>query len=456
MRENRIMVAPFGMVNLLEYQGLQQANEHGYVTLAGVIPENQKDTYIRYAKEDTWVKISAYGEDEQEKTLFYGILTEFCIRNEGGVNVLRLRLETGTRLMDYDLHTRSFQKEGYSYKEIAEICNDGYTELGMIMTEGRERTVGQFMIQYRETDWQFLKRLASHLNTVLVPACYVKGVKYFFGVLEKKETDNLYSDAYHISREIKCREGKKAVVLTYVIEEREAYSLGAKIGFQEMELHIWKIESFLKGNELIHRYYLRKRRDFYVPQEYQPKIIGLSLLGRIEAVEEERVKIVLEKDENSQSGNRWFPFSTVYSSPDGAGWYCMPEAGDSARLYFPTEHEEEAYVSSMFHENQGDGVRVNPQNKIWRNRQGKEIRLTPDKILLTNNQGMSVELADGSGIRIVSDGAVRIEASEDISISSANGNLNMAAANKVLLKQGDTKLELSDEIHLSGGKIHMQ
>ena len=40
----------------------------------------------------------------------------------------------------------------------------------------------------------------------------------------------------------------------------------------------------------------------------------------------------------------WFPFSSVSSSSDGSGWYCMPEPGESVRIYFPTAKEAEAYV----------------------------------------------------------------------------------------------------------------
>ena len=50
------------------------------------------------------------------------------------------------------------------------------------------------------------------------------------------------------------------------------------------------------------------------------------------------------------------------------------------KLYFPTENEENAYVCSAVHENEGNGIRTNPENKIWRNKYGKEIRLTPDGI----------------------------------------------------------------------------
>lgn len=59
------------------------------------------------------------------------------------------------------------------------------------------------------------------------------------------------------------------------------------------------------------------------------------------------MKIKLEIDQDSTaSGAMWFPYSTVYSSPDGSGWYVMPEAGDQIRLYFPDEREQHAFAAS--------------------------------------------------------------------------------------------------------------
>jgi len=140
---------------------------------------------------------------------------------------------------------------------------------------------------------------------------------------------------------------------------------------------------------------------------------------------------------------------------DGAGWYCMPEIGDTVRLYCPSEDECKAFVVSAVHEKNGKGIRTNPAHKIWKNKQGKEIRMTPEKILLTNNNGMSIELSDAQGIKVNSSASIYIKASDNIMISSSAG-LEMAAKNKIVFKQGDTKMELSDGVKLSGAQINLQ
>lgn len=464
MRTIMIQIKPFEMVSILNYKEVQKMNDHGTVKISGLIHYDKKDEYIRLAAKETWVKILGYDEQGTEKILFYGILTCFYIHSEGNGCILDLTLHSGSRMMDYERHVRSFQKDGYTYKEVAECCNEYYPEAGMIMTEGKDGAVPGFIMQYEETDWEFLKRIAGYLNTVLVPSCQVNGEKYFFGIPEKKADGGLEMDSYtlHQGTEI-LLSGKAGGAkidrqenICYIAVNREILALGDQITFNGETLYIWKVERTNEGEEILNRYYLKRKQGLRVPTVYNWKLTGLSLLGRVKAVKGEQVRISLEEDENAESGNRWFPYSTVYSSPEGAGWYCMPEIGDSVRLYFPTENERDAYVTSAFHENQGGGIRKDPAQKIWRNKEGKEIRLAPDKVLITNNKGMSVELSDQSGIRVRSNASVTIDADNDISISSSNSNMELAAANKITLTQGESQLELSDGIHLSGSVIKMQ
>lgn len=464
MGEIKIVVKPFQMLSILSYTGVQEVNEHGYVEITGMIQADRKDEYIQKAMKETWVQILIYDEEGDEKPLFCGILADFKIKFEADSYILKLVLYTGTRLMDYKKHVRSFQKEGYTYKQAADLCNEDYDQSGMIMTEGKHNSLPGFVMQYEESDWAFLKRLAGYLNTVLVPSCKIQGEKYFFGIPQKKAECDFHMDSYTVRQEggeysrkrADNMDINRADVVSYIVESREAYELGDQVSFNGSTLYIVKIETILKGNELNHKYYLKTKRGIKVPKIYHDSVIGLSLLGSVEKVEGEQVKLNLQNDENKHSGNRWFLYSTVYSSQDGTGWYCMPEIGDQVRLYFPSEDENDAYVTSSVHENQGNGVRTNPDHKIWRNKEGKEIRLTPDKVLLTNHDGMSVELSDHRGIKIRSNKSVSIKAVDSVNISSSNASLEFHASNRILLKQGKTTMEISDGIHLAGAKVNLQ
>ena len=461
MGERRLAIKPFEIISILDYMGTQEVNEHGYVKVRGVIRAEKKDEYIKRASEETWVQVLTYNDKDEESILFYGVVTELNIQSRGEGCVMELELFSGTKLMDYKKHLRSFQREGYTYKELTEICNEDYSQSGVILTEGKGASLSGFMLQYEETDWEFLRRSASHLNTVLVPSCKVKGVKYFFGLPEKKVNIDFSKEDYTVRRnsvdfDRRLTGNGSLKEVSYFVESRDYCELGSQVSFCGQSLYVFKIETIWKGSELYHRYDLRTRNGMKVSRTYHEEMIGLSLMGTVEKVKDERVRLSIQEDENQQSGKRWFSFSTVYSSPDGAGWYCMPEPGDRVRLYLPTSDEADAYAASGYHENEGDGIRTEPDNKIWRNKEGKEIRMTPEQILITNNSGLSVELSDQKGIRIISDSTVSIHASDGININSSNSSVELAASNSIVLKQGETVMRMADGISFEGGKINLQ
>ena len=119
-------------------------------------------------------------------------------------------------------------------------------------------------------------------------------------------------------------------------------------------------------------------------------------------------------------GKKWFTYATVYSSPDGTGWYSMPEVGDTVRLYVP-DHENRCLVVSSVHK-ETDSTRQNPDYKSFKTKYGKEILFTPDSILITNNQGMLVELNDQEGITMTSDKDILIQAQDNMTIASGSAS----------------------------------
>ncbi len=182
---------------------------------------------------------------------------------------------------------------------------------------------------------------------------------------------------------------------------------------------------------------------------------GCSFDAVVTGGQKDRVQVEIAQDEwNAQDGKKWFPYATVYSSPDGTGWYCMPEPGDSVRLHVP-ESEEDSFVMSAVHR-ETDAARQNPDYKSFKTKYGKEILFTPDSILMTNNQGMMVEMNDSEGIMITSDRDIVVEAKENLTISSNSASLLIAAEDRLQVRQGGTSMTLSGDISFTGGEFRIQ
>ncbi|MDR1550302.1 MAG: phage late control D family protein [Hungatella sp.] len=460
MREERLIVRPFEDLEILDYRSGQQVNDHAQVHMKGRIPIDRKEDYMKLGKRQTWVQVIAISGKE-EAILFYGLMEKLRMEVAAGNCMVELDLCSGTKLMDYEDHTRSFQEDELTYSSLLDICNQGYEEAAKIMTEGNGKKINRFIMQYGETDWEFIKRLASMNHTVVFADCSTKGERYHFGIPDRKGENEGLAGEYWTQYDMQEYWNKKKHglsvqpedMMSSVWETREIHKLGERIIVDGRELFIWKIDSCLKGNELYHTVFMKSRRGLQEPLYDNVHIAGVSLLGNVVKVKDEKVQITIQSDENAaECGMRWYSFSTVYSSPDGTGWYCMPEIGDTIRLYFPVSKETEAYVASAYHE--GDArLRKNPECKFLRNKEGKEVQLSPGRILMTNNDGTFIELSDEEGINIVSEGSVNLRSEGSVSITSSNSSITMSAPKKVTVKRGDSVLNLNGDLTMEGSKI---
>jgi hypothetical protein len=187
---------------------------------------------------------------------------------------------------------------------------------------------------------------------------------------------------------------------------------------------------------------------------------------------------------NDAATAKWHPFSTVYSSPDGTGWYTMPEPGDRMRLYFPTEIDNDGYAASAVHieptrapsqavatagpsggsanDDYGhgsggeagssvaagtqEGPRTHPDHREISNKEGKKISLSPGTIKISGGGG-SVTIEDGVGVTIASDFDINITGRQNVSIASLEGEILASGEERASVEQSHAVVELS------GGKI---
>lgn len=277
----------------------------------------------------------------------------------------------------------------------------------------------------------------------------------------------------------------------YKVKSRKYLELGERTDFLARTFFVYESVSIFDGEELMHTYTLRRAGGFQTVYGHNSGIIGASLDATILATKNDTVKVAVAVDGGQkESEAKWFPYSTVYSSPDGTGWYCMPEKGDKVRLYFPNEFEEDGYIISSINLGNtgeqsapaGDGTagssagsaggavsgtaggaaasaasapRSNPDMKTISTKNGKEVTLTPTTIIMTNNKGMMVVLDDAEGITIASDKNVVITAAENMIIKS-DGEIDIQATDSIQLVKGNSKLTLKDELEIEGVRYKMQ
>lgn len=461
MKDFNVVIEPFQLISILECTIHKQANEHFSADVVGYIsPENADEIIMRCSPTEK-LAITAKGEDGAANVLFKGVINSLSVKSENGLKKLTIHALSFTSLLDQREWVRTFQNERQTYKAVANFIESKYPDAVFIYTSGAESTNGM-VVQYQESDWEFLKRMAGRLHTVVIPDSKNDNICLCFGIPRKSQEQTIEPIMYSVVKNIDeySRKKKQRVSnfseqdsIDYIVTSREIFELCEPVKFMGQTLLVYEMTSRLEGSELIHTYRLRSGNGFRSISSRNEKIIGTSITGRIVDVRRDEVQVHMDSDDDCPDGvEKWFQYSTVYSSPEGAGWYCMPERNDKIRVYFPDAEENNAYVISAVHLGAVDQMRKNPDEKSIRTIHDKEIRLTPTKILITNHKGMSITLDDSRGISIVSSKAISMSSGESVNITSG-GELMMSGEQGVFLQQNQNVLMVRNGIREYGLNI---
>lgn len=444
---------PFHFSTIINCDIHKTINQHFEAKISGYILDSTEDI-MRIA--DLHEHLIVYAEENGErKSIFRGKVCCIKIQTEGNLKVLTISAESHTCRLDESKHIRTFQNANYTYRDIVNFIAQKSKETSVIFFTGREERMEELAVQYNETDWVFLKRLAARLNTVLVPDCTNDSICFYFGIREKKVRGDVESDDFEVSVDCFCNCSGKNIIEYHVVS-RDVWELCTPVTIQGNVVLVYDIQGHLKGGEMIWQYRLRKQKDFKPEEPVNKSIIGASLLGRVVDTKEDLVKLNLEcEDDYSGGKGLWFKFATVYTSSDGNGWYFMPEKGEMVRLCFPNEKENNAYVVSSTYIKDVPGEKNNPEIKFIRTAHDKEIRLAPNYILLTNHKGMSIRLDDDDGIIIKSSKNIELS-SEDGMVLSSGQNLKIDSGEGILLNQDDNSIIIRNGICINGVRVRFR
>ena len=181
MREQRVVLEPFGLSEILQCSGVVCANQHGFMMVKGYMKKEKEGEYLKLLGSSVWASVMVYDEWGKAGVLFTGVVTDGEISVENGLKTLKVKIKTGSFLMDLETHIRTFQSPGCTYDEIFASFGASYQEYGYIMEAGNRKSINRFLCQYQETDWQFAKRLANLCHTVVYPNYIGSGEKLYFG-----------------------------------------------------------------------------------------------------------------------------------------------------------------------------------------------------------------------------------------------------------------------------------
>lgn len=449
MKAESICIQSMPLLKITDCKIVKKVNMHLRAEIRGFLEREKDKNQEEYLREERVNLLISSDIDNKWHSIYKGVITAISVSSKNGLTELVIKAESFTLLLDIESKFRVFQDVAQSYKEVAKYIVEQNENTVSIFNHAANVLIHNMLVQYKETDWKFLKRVAAELNMLLVADCTNDKASFYFGIPERTKVHDV--SCLTVKKRILAEDGRK--IQEMLIESREILNLLDRVVIMGITASVYEAQMEIKNGELVNTYILRRLKDFYAERYYNPNLAGVSFPGRVKEIKNARVQILLDDDlVTSEDHKLWFDFATVYSSSDGSGWYCMPERGDRIRLYFPDEKEKNAYVISSVPSERENRFRTNPDEKSIRTIYDKEIRFTPDKIIITNHNGIKIILDDKRGVEIISNRDIDIKAGGAIQVEGGDG-IEILSDSGIILRQGRNILMVRDGILEQGLNI---
>lgn len=455
MREEIIINNLVEFVNIQSFECTHEIGKHSKLTISGNITEAEASKLSKISPDNNII-FSICDKKSIEYRFFNGIIVEVDLHTENQLNYLTLICSSNSLIMDKEKKFRTFQSGKETYHGVSnKIMNNN--DYSIIVPQNSDTAIKSMIVQYDETDWEFLCRLASRLNTFVVTDIKNSFPCVSVGFPKKKEIVEVKYLSFQMiqSSSIGVMNRKNFFNFTnpyFVLRSREVYTLCDIIEFKSQKYIITKIKTQYEGEELIHYYTIHIPTSIKTKEFFNMSLIGASFEGIVIDIESDLVRVKLDNDEK-QLKHKWFYYATPFTQPDGSGWYFMPEKGDAIRLRFPCEVENNAYVSSSVHITHGD--RSDPEIKYIRTIRNQEIRFEPDKMIIRDGHGSSITLDHNDGIIIETDENITSSSAFDTRIS-ANGKITIQSKNSTTLRNNSSIVKLEENIDISSIHTRIQ
>ncbi len=409
-------ISAFAMEKILDFQTWEDPGEHARGNFRLLLSENGTDINSMNAP------IQLLGQGNTAGALFSGYPEKVEIKEERGYRIADIQAVSGTILLDQKKSNRVFQKKVQTYMGIASAVTAD-TDHSACILPGSDMRTGGTLIQYQETDWRFLKRMASQLGLPLVPDTSYYYPRFYLGLPEGEKRElgeiiacDLCFDGRYYAVSGKCLVDREDFIC-YDVVTRTSLSLGDRVTYEGRELLVSRKKTELAGGEVIFTYRLAGNSYTWVPWEDNPDYTGMSFVGSIVGTQGEQVEVAFDIDKTAAGGNRY-----GFAPATGNLMYCMPQKGTKTSLYIGNGDEAQGIATGCIRTNgstcEGTG---SPEKKSFRSEHGKGMDLYPQSMGLDGGETGKITFEDETGTTIESNGGLVLMAKEGIRLESMTG-----------------------------------
>lgn len=458
--------SPYPLISLNELQIVKQANAHATASYTGIISETAAGRYLEQSTATDQIEIIQTVDGNPGRPLFCGRVAELKVRVSHGVYYLAVTAVSHTEELDIKQRCRSFQDPKLSYAELIRQVLAAYDGAALIDRATRGALTGGLVLQYQETDWELILRLASHHQAVVIPDSTAAAPRFWLGLPEGNPVE-LDSTNYVVERDLAgflASHANFAPDLTvaactgYALDSDIYLEIGTPVRFQGRELRVAGLVAAIKAGVLRFQYFLLPEAGLRQDRSLNPRLSGIALKGRIIDRQNDRVKVHLAIDpDQPKESAAWFPYASIYTAEGHSGWYCLPELGDPVRLYLPNRNEANAIVQSAARKDSGSNPKLADANtRYFGNSHGQELQLDNTAVTLSAQNGVTlIKLDQNRGVELKSDHQLVLTSPKDLKLE-AGGSLNIKAQAGIYLSAKGSSVILDGRTDFQGATVSIE
>ncbi|WP_333651505.1 RHS repeat-associated core domain-containing protein [Lacrimispora sp.] len=444
-KELKIELALEGIIGVESFHLKEGLNRHAFLSMKLLAVEEDTEQIVAMASAEPIVITET--ERTGGRIIFQGKIETVRLEVEHGLPYLYLEAYSFTKDWERVEKSRSFLDGSKTYIEVAKkvLLDYGNTDIKDEVTSGA--VIPEMLLQYEESDWVFLRRLASHFGTYLIPDVSADCGKVYFGVPQINYGKTLNSEDYvilkdmaHYAKVLRPKEILPQEAAQWEIRGREFLWMGEEVLFNQIPVVVTDVDIATEYGELIYRYKLSRRDGMKRDKEKNPRIYGMSIPATVKERSGNRIRVHFDIDPVYEGGakEKYFTYAIESSS-----FYCMPEENSRVHIYFPDHDEQSAIaVHAIGSGGGGGGGGKKPDNKRFSDPSGSAMDMTPQDFSFTSDSG-------GSSVLFISGSGSVTMNGKDINITTQKGmmageggespteNLMICGGNKVTLSIGD-------------------
>ena len=335
-RDKLSIISPYPIYAIYDISITHEVNQHSKLSLEGLLTAetNEKlESIINDVKQNDEIQIIAH-YDNGDEVLFTGVPNTLEISISQNQGYITMECYSGTYEMDMHEHSRSFQNEKLLYSDLMDQVVNRYPKGRSINTGAKGKVLGRPVIQYKETDWDFLKRMAAREGTVLTPDITTSSAKLWLGIPDSPKIVDVKNQK--LVQHLRSETEYQRAGYYYELEMNDCLKIGDKVNQGNRRLVVTQASYTYSSNDGVLRNLYQIERPPVVKPYNNIRIKGVSLEGTVLDVCLNHIKVRLDIDSAQRKDEAfWYPCAGESSNV----CYTMPHIGERVNLHIVDSDE---------------------------------------------------------------------------------------------------------------------